>query len=70
MTFDDLHLTTPILKALSGCGHNNPTPVQAQTIPKVLAGRDVIASANTGTGKTAAFVLRFFSASQPLNRFR
>ena len=57
MTFEDLHLSDPILKALSRCGHNNPTPIQAQAIPKVLAGRDVIASANTGTGKTAAFVL-------------
>ena len=47
----------PILKALSRCAHHTPTPVQAQTIPKVLAGRDIIASANTGTGKTAAFVL-------------
>jgi superfamily II DNA/RNA helicase len=57
MTFDDLHLTQPILKALSQCGHHTPTPVQAQAIPKILAGRDIIASANTGTGKTAAFVL-------------
>jgi superfamily II DNA/RNA helicase len=57
MTFDDLHLADPILKALSRCGHLNPTPIQAQAIPKVLAGRDIIASANTGTGKTAAFVL-------------
>jgi superfamily II DNA/RNA helicase len=57
MTFENLQLSDPILKALSRCGHHNPTPVQAQTIPKVLAGRDVIASANTGTGKTAAFVL-------------
>ncbi len=57
MTFDDLHLSQPLLKALSRCAHHTPTPVQAQTIPKVLAGRDVIASANTGTGKTAAFVL-------------
>ena len=57
MTFDNLNLTDPILKALSRCGHINPTPIQAQAIPKVLAGRDIIASANTGTGKTAAFVL-------------
>ncbi|MGA2400165.1 MAG: DEAD/DEAH box helicase [Syntrophobacteraceae bacterium] len=57
MTFDNLHLSQPILKALSRCGHHTPTPVQAQTIPKVLDGRDIIASANTGTGKTAAFVL-------------
>jgi superfamily II DNA/RNA helicase len=57
MTFDSLNLAPPILKALAQCGHNSPTPVQAQAIPKILAGRDIIASANTGTGKTAAFVL-------------
>jgi superfamily II DNA/RNA helicase len=57
MTFYDLQLSGPILKALSRCGHHNPTPVQEKAIPKVLAGRDIIASANTGTGKTAAFVL-------------
>lgn len=57
MTFDNLHLAPPLLKALARCGHQNPTPVQQQAIPKVLAGHDIIASANTGTGKTAAFVL-------------
>lgn len=57
MTFEDLNLAPPILKALAKCGHTNPTPVQAQAIPKAIAGRDLIASANTGTGKTAAFVL-------------
>jgi len=57
MSFEDLKLIPPILKALTKCGHEHPTPVQAQAIPKVLAGRDLIASANTGTGKTAAFVL-------------
>jgi len=57
MTFDELNLAPPILKALAKCGHNNPTPVQEQAIPRALAGRDLIASANTGTGKTAAFVL-------------
>ncbi|MEN6439214.1 MAG: DEAD/DEAH box helicase [Syntrophobacter sp.] len=57
MTFDELNLAPPILKALAKCGHTHPTPVQEQAIPKALAGRDLIASANTGTGKTAAFVL-------------
>jgi superfamily II DNA/RNA helicase len=57
MSFEELQLAPPILKALQECGHHTPTPVQAQAIPKILSGRDLIASANTGTGKTAAFVL-------------
>lgn len=57
MSFDELQLSPSILKALAGCGHHSPTPVQAQAIPKVLSGRNLIASAQTGTGKTAAFVL-------------
>jgi superfamily II DNA/RNA helicase len=57
MSFEELQLAPPILEALRQCGHNSPTPVQEQAIPKVLSGRDLIASAKTGTGKTAAFVL-------------
>jgi superfamily II DNA/RNA helicase len=57
MSFEELQLISPILKALDQCGHHTPTPVQVQAIPKALAGNDVIASAQTGTGKTAAFVL-------------
>ena len=57
MSFKNLELTFPILKALNECGYTAPTPIQAQSIPKVLAGGDLIASAQTGTGKTAAFVL-------------
>lgn len=57
MIFEELQLAPPILKALAGCGHHHPTAVQEQAIPKVLAGHDLIASARTGTGKTAAFVL-------------
>ncbi|MBA4393162.1 MAG: ATP-dependent helicase [Desulfobacca sp.] len=57
MNFEELQLIPPILKALAQCGHTNPTAVQAQAIPKALAGRNLIASAQTGTGKTAAFVL-------------
>lgn len=57
MSFNEMQLAPPILKALSRCGHHTPTPVQAQAIPKILTGRDLIASAQTGTGKTAAFVL-------------
>jgi len=57
MSFQQMQLAPPILKALARCGHENPTPVQQQAIPKALSGRDLIASAKTGTGKTAAFVL-------------
>ncbi len=57
MSFEELQLAPPILKAIKKIGHQHPTPVQAQSIPKILSGRDLIASANTGTGKTAAFVL-------------
>ncbi len=57
MLFEELQLSAPILKALAQCGHQTPTPVQAEAIPKALTGRDLIASAQTGTGKTAAFML-------------
>jgi superfamily II DNA/RNA helicase len=57
MSFEELQLAPPILKALAQCGHHEPTPIQAEAIPKALAGHDLIASAQTGTGKTAAFVL-------------
>jgi len=57
MSFKNLQLASPILKSLNECGYTAPTPIQAQSIPKVLAGQDLIASAQTGTGKTAAFLL-------------
>jgi ATP-dependent RNA helicase RhlE len=57
MTFQDLNLIEPILKALSAEGYTIPTPIQQQSIPFVLAGRDLQGSAQTGTGKTAAFAL-------------
>lgn len=57
MTFEQLQLAPNILKALAQCGHHTPTPVQELSIPVILAGRDLLASAQTGTGKTAAFVL-------------
>jgi superfamily II DNA/RNA helicase len=57
MRFEELNLMQPLLQALAECGYDEPTPIQAQTIPMLLAGRDVIASAETGTGKTAAFIL-------------
>ncbi len=57
MSFKDLQLNRPILRAVAEAGYNNPTLVQEKTIPLVLAKKDVIVSAQTGTGKTAAFAL-------------
>jgi ATP-dependent RNA helicase RhlE len=57
MTFESLQLAPELLRALADCGYTEPTPIQAQTIPPLLQGRDVVGSAQTGTGKTAAFVL-------------
>jgi len=57
MSFSNLQLAAPILKAVNLCGYAAPTPVQAKAIPEAIAGKDLIASAQTGTGKTAAFVL-------------
>jgi superfamily II DNA/RNA helicase len=57
MSFEKMKLAPPILKALNRCGFHTPTPVQIQAIPMIFTGRDLIASAQTGTGKTAAFVL-------------
>ncbi len=55
--FTDLGLSAPILKALAAEGYETPTPIQAQAIAHVLAGKDIIGLAQTGTGKTAAFAL-------------
>ena len=57
MTFEELNLAPAILKAVLEEGYENPTPIQAQAIPAVLAGHDLLAGAQTGTGKTAAFTL-------------
>jgi ATP-dependent RNA helicase RhlE len=57
MKFSDLGLGPELLSAVAGHGYDTPTPIQAQAIPPVLAGRDLLAGARTGTGKTAAFVL-------------
>src|SRR5690606_8516109 len=57
MSFKDLHLNKPILKAVEETGYTEPTLIQEKTIPLVLQQKDVIASAQTGTGKTAAFAL-------------
>jgi ATP-dependent RNA helicase RhlE len=55
MTFQDLGIIDPILKALRAQGYEQPTPIQQQAIPKLLKGKDLLGCAQTGTGKTAAF---------------
>src|SRR5205085_12518452 len=57
MPFQALGLRPALLQAVRQAGYTEPTPVQAQAIPAILAGRDIIATAQTGTGKTAAFLL-------------
>ncbi|MDP1705647.1 MAG: DEAD/DEAH box helicase, partial [Sulfurimicrobium sp.] len=57
MSFENLKLHPSILQAIADSGYTVPTPIQAEAIPAVLAGHDIMASAQTGTGKTAAFML-------------
>ncbi len=61
MTFNDLGLSEKVLQAVIASGYTTPTPIQAQAIPYVLTGRDVLGIAQTGTGKTAAFTLPMLS---------
>ena len=71
-SFDQLGLTPDLLRTVAKQGYTVPTPVQAQSIPIVLAGRDILAGAQTGTGKTAAFVLpilQLLNASRPPVRY-
>ncbi|HLE00340.1 MAG TPA: DEAD/DEAH box helicase, partial [Bdellovibrionota bacterium] len=74
MNFNDLALIQPLLQALSAQGYETPTPIQTQAIPLVLKGRDVLACAQTGTGKTAAFAVpilqRLMRASRPAQASR
>ena len=63
--FDSLGLAEPILDALHDVGYENPSPIQEQAIPELLAGRDVIGQAQTGTGKTAAFGLPMIQFVDP-----
>src|SRR5258707_11740654 len=56
-SFRDLALSEPVLLALADVGYESPSPIQAQTIPVLLAGKDMLGQAHTGTGKTAAFAL-------------
>lgn len=71
MSFDSLGLSAPILKAVANKGYTEPSPIQAQAIPPVLEGKDVMAAAQTGTGKTAGFtlpILERLSNGQRLNK--
>jgi ATP-dependent RNA helicase RhlE len=71
MSFDPLGLSPELLRAVADQGYTVPTPVQSEAIPLILAGRDVLAGAQTGTGKTAAFVLpilqRLAATSAPVH---
>ncbi len=73
MTFDELNLAPAILKAVHEQGYETPTAIQAQAIPVVLEGRDLLGGAQTGTGKTAAFTLpmlqRLSEAQAPRSKF-
>jgi len=78
MRFEDLRLIEPLLRAVRSARYDHPTPIQTQAIPLVLAGRDVLGCAQTGTGKTAAFALpilqrlshRSARATSPADRVR
>ena len=61
MKFNDLNLSDPILRSLKDQNYKKPTPIQAEVIPAVLNNSDIMAAAQTGTGKTAAFVLPILS---------
>jgi len=61
LSFNDLALSEPVLKAIENAGYETPAPIQAEIIPFMLEGRDVLGQAQTGTGKTAAFALPILS---------
>lgn len=68
MNFQELNLNEALLRAVHAEGYTEPTPIQAQTIPHLLAGRDVLGCAQTGTGKTAAFALPILQRLQKPQR--
>ena len=73
MTFNELNLSAPVLRAVAQAGYESPSPIQAAAIPPVLAGRDLMGCAQTGTGKTAAFALPMLdrlTASAPRKKGR
>ena len=61
VSFADMNLSAPLMKALKDVGYESPSPIQAETIPLVMAGKDLVGQAQTGTGKTAAFALPLLS---------
>ena len=65
MNFDELNLAPAILKAVHEQGYETPTPIQAQAIPAVLDGKDLLGGAQTGTGKTAGFTLPLLQCLAP-----
>ena len=75
LTFDSLNIPGPVKRGIAELGYSRCTPIQAQTLPLALAGRDVAGQAQTGTGKTAAFLVALFnrlltdpgSANRPQN---
>ncbi len=64
-TFADLGLSKDLLQTLDELGYEEPTPIQAQAIPELLGGHDVIGQAQTGSGKTAAFGLPMLELHRP-----
>ena len=71
MKFNDLNLSDPILRSLKDQNYKKPTPIQAEVIPAVLNNSDIMAAAQTGTGKTAAFVLPILSKlSNPKYKYK
>lgn len=65
MSFDQLNLSPEILRAIADQGYTEPTPIQAQAIPPILEGKDIMGGAQTGTGKTAGFTLPMLHRLQP-----
>ncbi|MDH7452438.1 DEAD/DEAH box helicase, partial [Luteimonas composti] len=65
VSFSDFQLSEPLLRALGDVGYESPSPIQAATIPPLLAGRDVLGQAQTGTGKTAAFAIPALARLEP-----
>ncbi len=68
ISFKSLKLVSPLLTRLDEIHYTKPTPIQAQAIPSILAGRDIIAGANTGSGKTAAFALPILNSLDAVNK--
>ena len=65
MSFDNLGLDLRLLQAVGKMGYVEPTPIQREAIPAIIAGKDVVGCAQTGTGKTAAFMLPLLQRIEP-----